>query len=457
MEDIKEIYKDVVLNGYYDEKYMMKPEIIDGKMHGVCLDFSRKLIELFREEGYEAGLISTLNDDGTLHAAVIYKDLDNDIVGIADPVTDVRILTGLTDEERNNSIEEILSKGNWKRDLREYIRKFGTVTAYNDDLSPSMKNIQDKEELEAIPAINKTIVKKMQPCQRITSIDYLKDVADGPTLLACQSLYKKGIGTYCSNYTPNEDVSINFYYNSLSEENKKIIRELQKEYPDSFYFKKRDGFYGSLGHSSEIDENRQMEVFFGMKNFGGKTDAQINLEMNQLISSLKKQPYLQDSYTREQMLLGCNHLNDIFVLLGNKVPILYNESDTNEQIAEKEGYLYSQKYNRFFKNLATKSRYIESIFKNEHELRTDEEVAQENGVPYSPELKMFFESENEMQQYINQIAKKEEQQECDDFEFVTPADIAQASMSRKIPQSKVHSVKNFIQGLLKKIKGNEEK
>ena len=36
------------------------------------------------------------------------------------------------------------------------------------------------------------------------------------------ALYKKGIATYCSNYTQNGDASVNVYFNSLSEENKKI-------------------------------------------------------------------------------------------------------------------------------------------------------------------------------------------------------------------------------------------
>lgn len=262
MIKIEKIYKNIILNGYYDENYGNKPEVIEGKMHGVCIDFSRELIKQLRENGYLAGLISTLNNDGYSHAAIIYKNIESGEISIANPVTDVRKLTGLTDEERVQIIEELLKSKNWKRELRSYIREFGIVTAYNDDLSKNMVDIQDKEELEAIPTINETISKKREPIQTITSLEHVKTVADGPTLLACQSLYKKGISTFCSNYTPNGNVSININYNSLSDENKKIIQRLKEENPESFYFKVQTGFYGILGFDEEIDENKAMEVIF---------------------------------------------------------------------------------------------------------------------------------------------------------------------------------------------------
>lgn len=399
MKDIKEIYKKIVLNGYYDEAYGMKPEIIDNKTHGVCIDFSRELIELLRKEGYAAGLISTLNDDGFLHAAVIYKDLEEDIVNIADPVTDIRRITGLSDEEINSVIEEIMNNKNWKRDLREYIKEFGIVTAYNDDLSKSMEQIRDKEELEAIPAINETISKKIEPVQTITSLEHVKSVADGPTLLACQALYKKGISTYCSNYTPNGAVSVNINYNSLSPENKQKLLELKDKYPDNFYFQISTGFYGELGHDDEIANDKAMEVVFGFKNSSEKSIAQINLEMFNLISNLKKQEYLEGSFTREQMLDGKHLLDTTEAKLGINMHCKSNDTNTNEEIATNEGFIYSKKYDRFFKDMVTKSRYIESLYRNEHDLRTEEEIAQSGEAFYDSECHMFFESEQELLNY----------------------------------------------------------
>ncbi len=449
MIKIEKIYKNIILNGYYDENYGNKPEVIEGKMHGVCIDFSRELIKQLRENGYLAGLISTLNNDGYLHAATIYKNIESGEISIADPVTDVRKLTGLTDEERTKIIEELLKSKNWKRELRSYIREFGTVTAYNDDLSKSMGDIQDKEELEAIPTINETISKKYEPIQTITSLEHVKTVADGPTLLACQSLYKKGISTFCSNYTPNGDVFININYNSLSDENKKIIQRLKEENPESFYFKVQTGFYGGLGFDEEIDENKAMEVIFGIKNCSGMTIPEINLEMNQLISSLKKQEYLEDSYTREQMIEGKHLLNITDTFFGKNVKCKANSKDTNEQIAKKEGFIYSAKYDRFFKDMVAKSRYIESLCKEEHELRTDEEVAQDNCIFYDPKLQMFFENEKEMQLYNIKNSKQQNS--------VMPSDIVEADMDRKIPHSKIQSIKIFFQNILNKISGKGER
>lgn len=86
----------------------------------------------------------------------------------------------------------------------------------------TMDNIQDTEEMETIRSINSRIAKKVEACQTVFGLNSLKQVADGPTLLACQSLYKKGIDKYCSNYTPNGDCSINVRFNSLSEEKNNI-------------------------------------------------------------------------------------------------------------------------------------------------------------------------------------------------------------------------------------------
>ena len=445
MEEIKEIYREIIFEGYYDEKYGMNPQMIDKKNHGVCIDFSRALIKKLRELHYQAGLISTKNDDGFLHAAVLYRDIKTGEVYIADPVTDIRNLTGLSDKEREEKIQKILEENNWKRDLREYIKEFGVITSHNDDLSISMENIQDKEQLEAVPAINEDIPKKVEPIQVVSSLEHLKNVADGPTLLACQALYKKGISTYCSNYTPDGDVSININYNSLSFKNKQILQKLKEKYPDNFYFKQSTGFYGELGHDDPIDENKAMEVVVGFQNSSGKTRAQINLEMYNLISGLEKQEYLQDSYTREQMLEGKHLLKTTEALLGNPVKCKSSSLDSDEQIAQKEGFIFSKTYNRFFKDMVTKSRYIESIFRSEHDLRSEEEIAKDSGVFYDSERKMFFETEKEKEEYNKQYGNSEEI-------HVTKEDIAQADMIRKIPQTKIKSIIDFFQRLFGKIR-----
>ena len=129
---MKEIYKKIIFSSYYDENFGGNPKEIDGKTHGVCIDFSRNLIKQLRSNGYSAGLISTLNDDGYLHAAVIYRDKDTDEVFIADPVTDVRQLTGKTTEEIEQLINEVLKQKNYSRTLREYYEEMGAITDYDD-------------------------------------------------------------------------------------------------------------------------------------------------------------------------------------------------------------------------------------------------------------------------------------------------------------------------------------
>lgn len=449
MLNIREIYKDIIFNGYYDESYGGKSEIIDNKLHGVCIDFSRKLIEYLRKNGYLAGLISTINDEGFLHAAVVYKNIQTGTSYIADPVTDIRKLTGLTEEDREALIEELLNSENWKRNLRDYIKEFGIVTSYNDDLSKSMEKIQDKEELEAIPAININIPKKVEPIQVVSSLEHVKNVADGPTLLACQTLYKKGISTFCSNYTHNGDVSININYNSLSPENKQIMKKLKEKYPDNFYFLQSTGFYGVLGYNGEIDESKAMEVVYGFTDSSGKSAAQINLEMYELISKLKKQEYLENSYTREQILDGKHLLRTTDALFGMNIKCNSNISNTNEEIAENEGFIYSEKYDRFFKDMVTKSRYIESLYRTEHDLRSEEEIAQDSGIFYDSEMRMFFETEKEMEMYHQQLNSN--------HDTITSVDIVEADMFRKIPQAKIQTIKNFFQKIFDKITGKGDR
>jgi len=445
MNRIDEIYRSVIINGFYDEGHSSKPEIVDGKKHGICLHFSQELIEKLRSNGYLAGLISTLNEDGYLHAAVLYKDLETGEVSIADPVTDVRKLTGLTDEQRKKAIEQILETENWNRRIEEYIKENGTVTAYNDDMSIAMKEIKDREETEAVPSINLEISKKVEPIQNLTSLAQVKKVADGPTLLACQTLYKKGISTYCSNYTPNGDVSINVHYNSLSEKNKAIVLKLREEHPEHYFIQKENGFYGNLGYNDdEIAEDKLMELVFGMKESKGKSTPQINLEMNKFISMLKKQTYLQGGYTREEVLNNKHHLSVMTNLTGeSEEKCKSSEADSNEQIAINESLMYSKKYERFFEDYVAKSRYIESLCREEHDLRTEDEMAQESGVFYDAEMHMFFETEKEAELYRQSM--------------ITSTDIVEADKTRKISKSITYRIKNFFSNIIEKIKGKGER
>ena len=64
-----------------------------------------------------------------------------------------------------------------------------------------------------------------------------------------------------------------------------------------------------MGENQEVDENRLMEFIFGFSETKGKLIPQINLEMNQLISMLKKQTYLQGGYTRAEVLNNRHHLS----------------------------------------------------------------------------------------------------------------------------------------------------
>ncbi len=405
-EQIIDLYKSIIIKGLYDEKYAGNSQIIDGLQHGVCIDFSNKLIEELRKINVECGLISTLNADGFKHAAVVYRDTVTDDVFIADPVTDVKIISKYQTSERDTVINDILKRKNYKRELRDYIREYGKITAYGDLMNITMDNIQDVEEVEAIPSINSRIAKKSEQCQTAFGLNSLKQLADGPTLLACQSLYKKGIETYCSNYVPGEYCSINVRFNSLSEENKKIIFELVRKYPKNYFVKVDTGFYGLLGRNDEFDENLPFELVFGFEDIRGKIETQINLEMNELIKMLKKQEYREGVFTREDILSNKhNKMVAGSTFFGvrecNSTP-----ENTNDEIAKNEGLFYSHKYNLFFKGWMNKSRYIESLFRDEHDLRTEEEIAHESGIVFDENSGMFFESEEDMLMYYDSITVK---------------------------------------------------
>lgn len=448
MEKIIEIYRNIVLSGFYDEKFANNSQIIDNKLHGVCIDFSKELINILRENNIECGLISTLNEDGFLHAAVVYKEKESGQVLIADPVADIKLLSDLTDETRHKNIDEILKKNNFRRIPREYLKQYGTITAYNDQLNPIMMEIQDVEEVEAIPTINSEIKKKVECCQTASGLNGLKQIADGPTLLACQTLYKKGINTFCSNFTPNGDCSINFNFNSLSEENKKILFDLIKKYPENYSLCKSTGFYAVLG-DSEVDfsEDFPYEIVFGFKNTSGKNDADINIAMNDLIKMLKKQEYREGVYSRDDVLSNKHNKMSVNQFLGGLKSCNSSMKDPNEEIAQKENLIYSHKYDLFFSSWANKSRYIESLYRDEHDLRTESEIANENKIIFDDKSGMLFESEDDKLKYM----KSKENI------TIAPEEIAIVDKEQMLTTREVGRFKAFLNKIKNLFNSKEEK
>lgn len=457
MEKVDKIYENIILNGFYDESYGMNPKTIDGKTHGVCIDFSRKLIKELKKNGYLAGLISTLNDDGFMHAAVIYNNPETNEINIADPVTDIRVLTGLSDEERKKQIKEILANKNFEKNLREYFEEFGAITEYDDseyenDMKsspkPRRKDLIDREDIEANPDIL-DIKKKMEAIQVLTRLEQVKDVADGPSLLACQTLYKKGISTYCTNHILETGyTSINIPYNSLSNENKEILQDLINRNPDNYYIHKRTGFYSDLdGNNAEISENKPMEVVLGFLKMPNINSAEINLRMNELVKYFKKQRYLDGVYTREDILNNKHNQNSPFLWLDGYSEELSNSSaeNSNEQIALNENLLYSSKYYMFFDSQYAKSRYIESLYREEHDWRTEQEISQENGVFYSKKYNMFFEDEREAQLYEENEKSGEIADQADFNEDYTITTTDLAITTKKAKNTLVQKFKNIFE------------
>lgn len=452
---IEKMYKDIIMNAFYDEQYAGMAKVIDNQTHGVCIDFSQMLLQKLKEHNIQAGIISTLNDDGFKHAAVVYKIPGADEVYIADPVTDVRVLSGVSGQEKNALIKGILLKKNWMRMPNEYVRDYGIVTAYDENMNICMNNIQDKEEIEAIPTINETIEKKVKPVQTLTGLESLKDIADGPTLLACQALYKKGIATYCSNYTPKGDASVNLYFNSLSEENKKIIHELISKQPENYCIQRCSGFYGGLGKSEEYtNENIPYELVFGIVDTSNMSEAEINLKMYDLINMLQAQEYRQGVYTREEVLSNKHNCMNARVMgeqLINLNECNSDEQNSNDEIAQNENLVYSSKYNLFFDGLENKSRYLESVYRQEHDLRSEEQIAEEAGIIYF--RGMFFENDKDLGIYLQQRQENSEMSTDD----VMPTDIVKADIKMKISHSMIENVKRFFDRIKSKIFKREER
>lgn len=273
--------------------------------------------------------------------------------------------------------------------------------------------------------------KKEEPITFLTKFSQVEDYADGATLSACKTLYEKGICSFCSNFKEdNYYTDICCYFNSLSDENKEILYRLLKEKPENYCIQKDSGFYGSLGESQEISVNRPMQFVFGFSSFSKETPREeIDEKMNELANVFKKQTFRQGVYTREEVLNNKHHQNNPMLWLNGYTEESNHStnSDSNEQIAQNENLLYSKKYDMFFENLAVKSRYIESLYRQENETRTEEEIAKENGVFYFSDKEMFFEHQHE-------------------YEYnVTPKDLAKVSEKEKIGSSIIRKFKNLIE------------
>jgi len=126
-----------------------------------------------------------------------------------------------------------------------------------------------------------------------------------------------------------------------------------------------------------------------------------------------------------------------------------SKTDTNEQIASNEELIYSEKYDRFFENHVAKSRYIESLYRQEHDLRKEDEIAKENGVFYDTDGQMFFETEREAEQYKIENQRKDSE--------ITSTDIVEADMDRKISKTITDTIKSFFNRIIERIKGKGER
>lgn len=459
MSNVNEIYKSIIMNGFYDEKHSSKPEVIDGKKHGICLHFSQELIEKLRNNGYLAGLISTLNEDGFLHAAVLYKDLETGKVSIADPVTDVRKLTALTDEQRNSEIENILSGNNWSRDLEDYIQEYGPITEYLDNFTTIRADTKNSECLKRnLHLIYASEPEHIQhPIEIITDISQISDLVEDPMKEACKLLYKKGIVTHCSdNFEQDKRVEIFLPYTSLSLENRRILIGLVQENPENFEFRSPGGSWmrqSKLETPKDEHDDSQARGFVIKANYDkNNTMADISENLLDLSKQFEKQVCMEGIYTREDILRNKHELESVENLLNYAQNIVLEQpiesSDTNEELARKNGMNYSERFNIFFENYANRSRYIESLYKEENDTRTNEEIASANGLFYSIDSKEFFESQEECELIQSRDIEAN---------IITPTDIVEADMDRKVSKSITYKIKKFFSNIIEKLKEKGER
>lgn len=178
------------------------------------------------------------------------------------------------------------------------------------------------------------------------------------------------------------------------------------------------------------------------------TEAEINLKMYELINMLHAQEYRQGVFTREEVLANKhNYMNSR--LLGDELFNLKDcnstEQNTNNEIAKNENLIYSSKYNLFFDRFENKSRYIESLYRQEHDLRTEDEIAKEAGVIYWKG--MFFEDDKDVELYLQQTQSVEKRLTDD----VLPVDIVKADIKMRISYSMIENIKNLFSKIKTKI------
>ena len=144
------------------------------------------------------------------------------------------------------------------------------------------------------------------------------------------------------------------------------------------------GYPSLYGESFSIDENFPMAICLGYGEFvlDDMSEEEQNLKIAELIKPFKKQTYMQGVYTREDVI--SNKHNRMKCNLINKEEKTCNSSDknTNQEISKNEGLIYSEKYDMFFADDDSKSRYIESLYRKENDWRTDEEIAIDAGIEH---------------------------------------------------------------------------
>ena len=155
MESIDEIYNKLISEGEYAKKYEWNQRNNIGKTEhsmfttryyvdyeGGSLDYSEYLLKKLRENGYETHIVFTKKDYKYLHAAVVYKDKNDNRYYIADPITDIKKFTEMEldrvypwDENKSDSAkkrEELINEStNKRRSIEDYIKDFGKISLYH--------------------------------------------------------------------------------------------------------------------------------------------------------------------------------------------------------------------------------------------------------------------------------------------------------------------------------------
>ena len=142
---------------------------------------------------------------------------------------------------------------------------------------------------------------------------------------------------------------------------------------------------------------------------------------------------------------GTEDSEDVNVEIKGTAEVLFKDENTNNEIAKNENLIYSSKYNLFFDRFENKSRYIESLYRQEHDLRTEDEIAKEAGVIYWKG--MFFEDDKDVELYLQQTQSVEKRLTDD----VLPVDIVKADIKMRISYSMIENIKNLFSKIKTKI------